>query len=289
MDFWAQHKDFVLKVAAGFGVFLVALIARGIVYGDELELAQRKNSKLSGDVKRMRIANIRDIQGLEGDAKALEKNAGTIVGQIGWKGTVEDLDSKLIERTLGYLRKYREDPGQLKPAAAQARQAILDNLNGGFGQLRLTVEDDLADECAADNIRVEDGFGFQNVTELQSGELEKYLIQLELATRVVRYCIDAKVAGIEEVRIDTKGGLPIAGANPDFLREFAVRVRFRGEQGAVLKVLERLASESPAAPLRGLRMDRSTRPRDHLLVEVSVLAVAATVDGTVPFVKEGEQ
>ena len=36
MDFWAQHKDFVLKVLAGVGVFLVALIARGVVYGDEL-------------------------------------------------------------------------------------------------------------------------------------------------------------------------------------------------------------------------------------------------------------
>ena len=30
MDFWPQHKDFVLRVLAGFGVFLVALIARGI-------------------------------------------------------------------------------------------------------------------------------------------------------------------------------------------------------------------------------------------------------------------
>ena len=36
MDFGAQHKDFVLKVLAGFGVFLVALIARGVCYGDDL-------------------------------------------------------------------------------------------------------------------------------------------------------------------------------------------------------------------------------------------------------------
>ena len=40
MDFWAQHKDFVLKVLAGFAVFVVALIARGVVYGDDLEQGQ---------------------------------------------------------------------------------------------------------------------------------------------------------------------------------------------------------------------------------------------------------
>ncbi len=39
MDFWAQHKDFVLKILAGLGVFIVAIIARRITYGDELENA----------------------------------------------------------------------------------------------------------------------------------------------------------------------------------------------------------------------------------------------------------
>ena len=87
MDFWAQHKDFVLKVLAGFAVFVVALIARGVVYGDDLEQGQGKNGKMAREVRGMKIADIRAIKELEGDTKRLHKNAVAIIGQIGHLGT----------------------------------------------------------------------------------------------------------------------------------------------------------------------------------------------------------
>ena len=46
----------------------------------------------------------------------------------------------------------------------------------------------------------------------------------------------------------------------------------------------RLNDESPTVGLRSMRFDRTTRPRDHVVVEITVLAMAATLD--VPFAKE---
>ena len=51
----------------------------------------------------------------------------------------------------------------------------------------------------------------------------------------------------------------------------------------------RLSDESPKVGLRNLRMDRTTRPRDHVLVEFTVLATAANLDEKVPFIKEKAQ
>ena len=133
-------------------------------------------------------------------------------------GRERRLELTLVERTLGYLRRHREDPGGLANAARQARQAILDNLNGGFGRLRGEVQDELGDEAGERDIRVESGFGFENVTQIQPSELEMYLLQLELATRICRACIDVRVTSIDEVRIETRATEAIPGANPDFRR-----------------------------------------------------------------------
>jgi len=289
MDFWAQHKDFVLKVLAGLGVFLVALIARGIVYGDDLGKEQAKNSKWAGEVRKLKIADVRTIKGLEDDRDQLVANAVAIIDQLGWSGTAEELELKLIGRVLGYLRRYIQDPGQIAREARAAREAILASPPSGFGALRGQVDDELRDEAGERNIRVEEGFGFQNVTEMAADEVEKYLLQLKLVTRVMRYCIDqgSGVKSIEEVRIETKGQPAVPGANPEFLREYGVRIRFKATQEAAVEVLRRLNDEKPAVPLRALRMDRTTRPRDLVLVEFTVLATAATLDAEkVPFIKE---
>ncbi len=277
MDFWAQHKDFVLRVLAGLGVFLVALIARGIVYGDDLEKAKGDNSRLSSELRKKSIATIPDIAAAEANAKKLHANAVAIANEIGFPAGDPDLEGALIRRTLGYLRRFSgEGAADLEAEAVTARQSIRDNLNGGFGQLRLVVRDELAEEADIQNIKVSEGLGFENVTEMESGELLKYLMQLELAARVVRYGIDARVGMIEEIRIDTgRETEVIPGANPEFLREYPVEIRIRGTQEAVLKVLNRLESEPPTVPWRGLRIDRSERPADHVILTIALLAVAS--------------
>ena len=292
MDFWVQHKDFVLKVLAGLGVFLVALIARGIVYGDDLQTEQKKNRGWVSEVKAMQIADPGLIRGLEDDRDKRIANANTIIDQIGWKGTAEELELKLIERVLGYLRRYRQDPGQIARGARASREAILANPSSGFGTLRGQVDDELGDEASERNIRVDDGFGFQNVTEMKAEEVEKYLLQLELVTRAMRYCIDqgSDMKVIEEIRIETKDHPAVPGANPEFIREYAVRITFKSTLKAAVEVLRRLREAKPSVPLRSVRMDRLIRPRDLVLVEFTVLATAATLDAEkVPFmVKEGQ-
>jgi len=277
VDFWAQHKDFVLRVLAGLGVFLVALIARGIVYGDDLEKAKGDNSRLSTALRSKSIATIPEISAAEANAKKLNAGALAIANEIGYSASDPDLDATLIRRTLGYLRRFRgEGAADLDAETLAARQAIRDNLNGGFGQLRLVVRDELAEEADIQNIKVSEGLGFENVTEMESGELLKFLMQLELAARVVRYGIDARVGMVEEIRIDSgRETEVIPGANPEFLREYPVEIRIRGTQESALKVLNRLESEPPTVPWRGLRIDRSERPADHVILTITLLAVAS--------------
>jgi hypothetical protein len=278
VDFWAQHKDFVLKILAGFGVFLVALIARGIAFGDELEEASRDNKKLNSEIKAMKIATASEIRGLESARDKLKSNAETISAQVAWVGTPEELESKLIERSLSYLRPNREDPQRLPAAVRLAQDAIRANLNGGFGELRGAIEDELVNEASEKNIRIERDLGFAQITELEPDELEKYLLQLELTTRVVRYCIDAEVDAIEEIRVEQRTSQVIPGGNPEFLREFPVRIRFRANQAAMLKVFAALDRTKPTAPDRGITIDRTERPRDHVIVEATLLAIAVNLE-----------
>jgi len=290
MDFWAQHKDFVLRVAAGFAVFLVALIARGIMYGDELEDAQKSNRALKGRIAGMKIARNRDIGWLLKDKQTLQENSAAIAGQIAFSGTPEQLQPLLIRRTLAYLREFREDPeggtSRLERAVRMMQEALRIDLNGGFSQLRLRVAESMRDEAQELDIGVPDkgGFGFEHATRISESDLERYLLQLELGTRIVRYCIDARIDAIEDVRATKAVGEVIRGANPEFMREFEVYIRFRASQEAAVKVLGRLDLESPAAPDRHLSIRRLDRPRNHVEVALTSLAIAINLDENLPFV-----
>ncbi|MHC4547194.1 MAG: hypothetical protein ACYTEZ_00320 [Planctomycetota bacterium] len=289
MDFWAQHKDFVLKVLAGFGVFLVALIARGITYGDELENAAKRNSTLSAKIRRMKIAGIGNISALESNAAELKGNASAILDEIGWNAADEGLELKLVERALRNMRRFRNQGDAAVAEEAQLRRAaIRDDTNGGFGQLRLMVRDDMLEEAGEKNIALGAGIGFESVIQLDDEELLKYLLQLELASRLVRYAIDARVDSLEGIRITERAKREvIPGANPEFLREYPVLISFRASQKETAQILNRLENESPRVPLRSLRVDRETRPPDTLRVELTTLAVAANPE--VPFVLEEKE
>lgn len=289
MDFWAQHKDFVLKVLLGFGVFLVALIARGITYGDEVELAQKANSAAAAKIRRTKIASLSAIGQLEADADQLAANTKAITREIGWDAADETLELKLIQRILGYMRRYRgEGAGELVAEADRRRQAIRDDTNGGFGQLRLMVRDDLLEEAGEKNIAMGTGIGYENLVQFDDPELLKYLLQLELAARVVRYAIDARVDSLESVRITERQKREVVpGANKEFLQEYPVQVSFTSGQKAALEILNRLESELPRPPLRALQAERAPRPADHVAVDLTVLAVAANPE--VPFIDEEKE
>lgn len=286
MDFWAQHKDFVLRVLAGAGVFLVALIARGIVYGDDLENETNRNGSLASQIRNLKLMPLERIATLEANGKRLAANAEEFTRQLGWKAGQEDLDLALIERTLSHLRRVRESGG-VQQAARDAREAIRADLNGGCGQLRLLVTDDLGDEAGERNIRLADGLGFGAVTSLEPGELPKYLSQLEFVARVVRYALDAKALAVEEIGIETGDDEAIPGANPEFLREYAVRFRIRCATDAVLQIVNRLLAESPGVPLRELRVRRADAPPDTVFLDLT--GVVMLVRPGAPFAAPGKE
>lgn len=278
MDFWAQHKDFILKVLAGVGVFLVALIVRGMTYGDELQKEESTNQQLARKVKMLKIAPLPQIEATEKDTEALEKDAETITEQIGFDLGKDGLQMDLLKRMVGYTRRYRDNVDQ---EAQRHRDALQQDLDGGFGQLRLMLRQELSEEASEKNIQLP-GIGFENVLEVDEGEVLKYLLQLELAARVVRYAIDAPVDAVTDLTITTKQReVAIPDANPDFLQEYAVKVALRGSQASIANILNRLEEELPRVPLQKLQITRVTRPADRIDVDLTLLAVAA--DPRVPF------
>jgi len=278
VDFWAQHKDFILKVLAGVGVFLVALIVRGMTYGDELQKEESTNQQLARKVKMLKIAPLPQIEATEKDTEALEKDAETITEQIGFDLGKDGLQMDLLKRMVGYTRRYRDNVDQ---EAQRHRDALQQDLDGGFGQLRLMLRQELSEEASEKNIQLP-GIGFENVLEVDEGEVLKYLLQLELAARVVRYAIDAPVDAVTDLTITTKQReVAIPDANPDFLQEYAVKVALRGSQASIANILNRLEEELPRVPLQKLQITRVTRPADRIDVDLTLLAVAA--DPRVPF------
>ena len=282
MDFWAQHKDFILKVLAGVGVFLVALIARGITYGDELENEQGKNARLASEIASKRVPKVPEINELDGIADRLHENTKVLAEQVGWDLGKKGVEKTLLERILRTTRKYaRESEANVARAAEDARAAIRENLNGGFGQLRLMVRKELLEEANEKNIKSEN-LGFENVIELEQGELMQYLLQLELVARVARYAIDARVGSIGDVVITAgKSQEVIPGANPDFIQEYEVKMKLTGSQKSIGTILNRLEEEMPRPALTGLVINREKRPADHVTVEITLLATAA--DPEMPF------
>jgi hypothetical protein len=234
-------------------------------------------------VRAKRLADPRTVRTLQEDAEKLHANVRELAAAIGWDAADPELGLALIRRTLSYLPRYRgATPEAIDADARLKRDAIRDNLNGGFGELRLLVRDELIDEANVQNIRVGEGIGFETVIDLQPEDLLQYLLQLELVARIVHYAIDARADAIEDLRIETRKDIEvIPGAHPDFLREYPVQVRFRCSKDALARILNRLDAEAPAVPLRDLRIDRSDRPLNHVVVHITALAVATSTE--VPF------
>jgi len=285
VDFWAQHKDFILKILAGVGVFLVALIARSITYGDELENQQARNASLAAKIRALQVAKESEIQDLQKDADQLQASARALTGQIGWDDSDQPLlEQKLLRRIVGYTRAYaQKGEDAVQRAVEDFRGAIQEDLNGGFGRLRLMVRQELVEEAKEKNIKVDrdrEGIGFDAVTDMADDELLQYLLQLELVARVARAAIDAGVDSFDDIRITSSRGRDevIPGANPAFLQEYAVTVIFTASQDAARAVFNRLEGEAPHVPIAGLRMGRVKRPVDHVSVELTLLATAVNPD-----------
>lgn len=305
MDFWAQHKDFILKILAGLGVFLVALIARGIVYGDELEGEQARNRRLAGQIRSRKIVPKKTVAQLNRAAEALEANVGNIAAEIGFDASDEKaLRLKLLSNTFRRISTLRGGEGESPDAlAARVLQNFDVNLNGTFGALRLLMRDEILDEAGERNVAVpEEGLGFQSLVSIESGDLLKYLLQLELVTRVVTDAMGMEVrtaAGktetisveaIEEVRIDTQDQTPLplgSGVNPQFLREYEVRITLRGSEQSIINLINRLESGTPSVPVRALRAER--RPRDQIGIELRLLAIATNTTVEFAAAKETDQ
>ena len=226
MDFWAQHKEFVLKVLAGLGIFLVALIARGVAFGDDPSLARQRNATLAANLRTIELAEPATTRQLTENTAKLRENATELIDQIGFNSGNEDLEAVLIRRTLSYLRRHRgATSSQIAMEADGYRADMNANLNGGFGQLRLTVRDELREEANENNVRFEEGIGFENVVSIESyGELRMYLLELELIARVVRALVDARVDLIQDIDIaGRQRDATIPDANPSS-REMVTKV-----------------------------------------------------------------
>lgn len=303
MDFWAQHKDFVLKVLAGFGVFLVALIARGITFGEELEAAQSENRKLAGQISSRKVVNRATVAKLDRAAEDLQGNVKALADEIGFDaGDEKALRQELMTRIFRRLLKLRgatgETPEQL---ATRILESFDVNLNGTFGALRLRARDELIDEAGERNVLLpEDGLGFQSLVSIEAGDLLKYLLQLELVTRVVSDALGMevrtkdgrmdtlRVAAIEEVRIDTQDTTPAplgTSANPQFLREYEVRVELLGDEASIIEIVNRLETGSPRVPVRAMKASKG--PRGLIRLELRLMAVATNIK--VPFAPSNEE
>ena len=170
-DIWQEHKRFILTVAVGCLVFLIANLTVSSIYEGDLASAGARSVATRRELAK-------PLFGSRDRTRAEEQNDG-------------------LRLALGELRER---------VAFQPRAEFVLDPNGGaesiqYQRIASGVRDDLLPRAARVNLALEDTLGLPALSPTEAYKIERYLEALDVVDRAVRLAIDAGVARIDDISI----------------------------------------------------------------------------------------
>ena len=167
------------------------------------------------------------------------------------------------------LEVEKNDPAVLAAYSNSARSSpisvVLD--------LQSDARDYLNRKAGVANVLLPDEIG--QVAGLDASQVDRYLIGLELAIRVVKIAIEEELFEVKSIGINTNAGGGFADED-EFIRVFPVDIDVRGPAESILSFLERLNDPKnfiPVEELRKLAADRNERDPSIQTAELKLLAL----------------
>ena len=170
-DVWQEHKRFILTVAVGALVFLIANLIVSSIYEDDLARANSRSLATRRELaKPLYVARDRN--------RAQEQN-----DQL--RAALEQLEARV---------------------AFQPREEFTLDPDGGaesiqYQRIASRVRDDLLPRAARANLVLEDTLGLPALSPTEPYKIERYLEALDVVERTVRLAIDAGATRIDDISI----------------------------------------------------------------------------------------
>lgn len=170
-DIWQEHKRFILTVAVGCLVFLIANLTVTSIYEGDLTSANARSVSTRRELAK-------PLFGPRDRTRAQEQNDG-------------------LREALDELRER---------VAFRPRQEFLLDPDGGaesiqYQRIASRVRDDLLPRAARANLALEDTLGLPALSPTEAYKIERYLEALDVVERSVRLAIDSGVARVDDIAI----------------------------------------------------------------------------------------
>ena len=267
-DIWQRHRKFILWIGAGLGVCLVMLIVFSAGWDRSVPELAAINDDLRKKTREKQVPTPEDTDAVLDAKDRLEARIDYVANKVGVTGGGGDLTEKLVRKILGAIDKENDvTVNRYLDLARRTPKSCIVGLEGD-------VREHLSNKASLENVVLPESLGFTNM-ELESTELTRYLITLDLVIHLVDLAIEERLIEVKGILIETPstGRFKTADA---FIADYPVQLAIRGHSLSVLKFVERLNSAERFVPMRQLQKlgrERAERDEDVVTAVMDLMAL----------------
>lgn len=268
-SFWQQHRTFVLKIAGGLVVVLVCWIIGSSFTDESLDEMAARNDATRMSIARMKVPDPADTAAFKASVDKLEARVQSVAAKVGKVVTAQEFRGEIIRDILELVGKG--SPANVAKYSSTARSSPL----SVAVQLQSDAREFLNRKAGLANVLLVSDFG--SLASLDESQVDRYLIGLELAIRIVNLAIEEGLYEVKDLDIDTLAGGRFAEAD-EFIRDFPVTVVVRGQAAAIVGFFERMNDPADFIPVAELRVAADKNERDPSVQTARLRVSALRID-----------
>ncbi len=244
-EYWQENRTFVLRVAGGLVLFLIALAVVDSWIGSDL-----RSERLRQNALRARLAQ--PTHGPAHEALAREDNEALRLA-------LEELETRVA---------FRPRPGFREPGRSVSAARYLDAV--------AAVREELLPRARRRNVHVDPTFGLPAQSPTREDELARTLDGLDVVERLVSLAVDEGVERVERLRIRLDPSLTGRGG-AGAVERTRVEVVLVGRGAALTRTLERTQREGHAPlMIESFRLESQRQRPGMAQLEMTLVAPLVT-------------
>lgn len=268
---WQQHRTFILKILAGVFVVLVIWIAGESMTDQSVSSMAQANEGVRRGVSRGEVPADSDTAKIEAAVREMEDQLLFVAQKVGETRKGEELRRAVIARILEQMGENTAENRNL--ALKATRQGVNVVVPRLVGEALAYLDN----QARLAGVIFTDSLGFDK-SELEPGELDRYLLTLDLILRVARLAIEEGVTEVKTIGVSTPGGGRFR-EEEGFIRECPFNFEVRGPSESVLRFLERLNDPEHFIVVKNLtRMERDRGVRDENSITARIEMTGLRID-----------